>query len=192
MPIPPRELTPDQRAAVVEDIRANAGTADGSVRIIAARHQLSMRGVRIVAEQNGLADAWSSGAARTAAATAVNIITNAELRADIERGLLEDVQELRDRLLAEVTHLHVVKDQPEGDGWGGEHVEHTTLPAGPAEWRATMSAIGTAMTAANNIARLTAESAVSGQATGLLDAFATELTKAAAVRRREQDTTEGP
>lgn len=187
MPIPPRELTPDQRAAVVEDIRANAGTADGSVRIIAARHQLSMRGVRIVAEQAGLADAWSAGASRTANATAVNIVTSAEKRAQLVHDLLDDAQELRERLFGMVTHLHVVKD----GGFEGEHVEQTKVLAGPPEWRATMSAIGTAISQANAITKLEAESAFSSQATGLIDQFITDL-RAARAQRDEQARAEAP
>lgn len=171
MTIAPSQLTDEQRAAVVADIETTAGTANGSVRKIAARHDMSMCGLRTVAAQAGLADAWSSGAARTAAATVGNVVTNAQLRANLERDLLEDAEELRQKLFADVTHLHVVKDGP----YEGEHVAQTTLPAGPAEWRATMSAIGTAISQANAIARLTNESAAGGQATGLLGQFVDAL-----------------
>ncbi|WP_372662970.1 hypothetical protein [Amycolatopsis kentuckyensis] len=65
----------------------------------------------------------------------------------------------------------------------GEEVKQTVLDAGPADWRATMGAIGTAAQQTVNLARLDAETAGAGQASGLLEQF--EQSLAAARRDRE-------
>lgn len=190
-----KKFTDAQRAAIADDIRATAGTPDGSYRKIAARHGCGVATVQKIAAENNLADAWQDGQAQTAAATSVKVSNAAERRAMLQLDLLDDAQALRAKLFGNVVHLNVVKGYPPGTGdddadrGGGfgslpEYVEHTVLPAGPREWRDTMSAIGIASSKSVELARLEAEQAGEGAASGLLEQFEKSLREAR--QRREQ------
>ncbi|MDQ3577453.1 MAG: hypothetical protein M3443_07585 [Actinomycetota bacterium] len=173
------DLTPEQRAAIVTDVADTAGTSDGSVRRIAARHNVSMGSVRRVAAAAGLEHAWRDGAYRTEAANAQKAAHLAERRNQLQADLLDDVEELRERLLAEVTHLNGVK--AEGP-MAGEYVERTKLPAGPRDWQSTMSAISSATKTSMELSRLEAENSGTGAVGGLLSTFTVELRAARAAR----------
>lgn len=181
MPSPFDPLPREVRDAVAADIRATAGTTDGSVRRIAARHGVGMGTVRRIAADYGLADAWRDGAARTEAANAQRAAHLAERRNQLQADLLDDAEELRERLLAEVVHLNVVK---EPGPMGGERVEHTELPAGPRDWQSTMAAISAAVKTSVELARLEAENSGTGAAGGLLEQFEVSLRKAREARER--------
>lgn len=155
---------------MLADIQATAGTADGSVRKIAARHGVGMTSVRRIAEQHGMSDAWAGGAERVHNANVVKAATVAQKRADLQMDLLDDAQELRERLFADVIHLNVVKVDMHL-----EEVQQTQLPAGPGEWRNTMTAIGIATDKAIQIAKLENEQAHTGQVSGLLEEFVAAL-----------------
>ncbi|HEU5475691.1 MAG TPA: hypothetical protein VFV67_34050 [Actinophytocola sp.] len=174
-------MSDELRAAVAADIEATAGTPDGSYRKIAGRHSCSVATVQKVAEQAGLKDAWQAGRAQTAAATEVTRTSAAAKRAQLQLDLLDDAQALRKKLFGDVVHLNVVK---EGGQFAGESVEETVLPAGPRDWRDTMSAIGVATSKAVELARLEAEQAGTGQVSGLLEAL--EIGLRDARHRREQ------
>ncbi|MBP2331245.1 transposase-like protein [Kibdelosporangium banguiense] len=181
-------LSDELKAAIAEDIRATAGTPEGSYRKIAGRHGVGLASVQKVAQQNGLADAWQNGQQQTAAATSVKQTNAAERRAQLQLDLLGDAQELRGRLFGYVTHLHVVKNMGEN---AGESVEHTELPSGPREWRDTMSAIGIASSKSVELARLEAEQAGTGQASGLLEQFFQSLERDRAERDKQTPSEQG-
>jgi hypothetical protein len=116
-------------------------------------------GYRVAADYD-LADAWEDRHDQTEAATAARAADLAKRRTELQAGLLDDIAELRDRLFGDVIHLHVVKS---------DQFSETVLPAGPAEWHATMGAINAAARQTANLARLDAETAGAGQASGLLE-----------------------
>jgi hypothetical protein len=176
-------LTDQQRADIIADIRETAGTTDGSVRRIAARHHVGMGTVQRVAQQNGLALAWRDGAWRTAEANAANAVHLSERRGQLQADLLDDVEELRERLLGDVIHLNVVRESI-GPGASMERVEQTKLPAGPSDWRATMGAIASAVGRSVELARLDAETTGTGRVTTLID----EITDGLEEYRRIRDT----
>ncbi|GAB3472379.1 hypothetical protein [Actinophytocola sediminis] len=181
-----RKYSDAQRRAIAADIEATAGTPEGSYRQIASRHGCAVATVQRIAEENNLGDRWKDGQHQTAAATSVNQTNGAQRRAALQLDLLDDAQALRARLFGDVTHLNVVKgyppgnvddDEPRGIGPLPEYVEHTVLPAGPREWRDTMSAIGIASSKSVELARLEAEQAGTGTAGALLDQFLGALVK---------------
>ncbi|MET9002757.1 hypothetical protein [Amycolatopsis sp. NPDC004169] len=131
-----------------------------------------------VATDYDLADAWEDRREQTEAATAAWAADLAKRRIELQSGLIDDIAELRRRLFGEVVHLHVVKVD-----MVAEEVKQTVLDAGPSDWRATMGAIDTAAQQAVNLARLDAETAGAGQASGLLEQFEQSL---AAARRDHQ------
>lgn len=181
------KFTPEQRAAIAEDIRQTAGTPDGSYRAIAKRHACAVATVQAVADENDLRHLWQDGQAKTQAATSVKVSNAAERRARLQLDLLDDAQALRAKLFGDVTHLHVAKDPGE---MAGETVVQTVLPTGPREWRDTMSAIGIASSKSVELARLEAETAGEGQASGLLEQFEKSL-RAAREAREQAPTSEG-
>lgn len=182
-----RKLTDHQRAAVADDIRQTAGTPDGSYRKIAARHSVALGTVQAIARENGLADRWQEGQQQTAAATSVKQSNAAERRAALQLDLLDDAQKLRARLFGDVVHLNVVK--AEGP-MAGEFVQETRLPAGPREWRDTMSAIGIASSKSVELARLEAEQAGTEKSAGLLEQFMQSLRAKREQRDRERQERE--
>lgn len=188
MAAPP--LTDQQRADILADIRDTAGTTDGSVRRIAARHGVGMGSVRRIAEEAGLKHAWRDGAYRTEAANTAKAAHLAERRNQLQADLLDDVEELRERLLGDVVHLNVVK-RSDAPGMSYEVVEQTVLPAGPEHWRATMGAITTAAGRAIELARAEAENSGTGSASNLLDQFATDLAQARRDRERAVEAEHG-
>ena len=149
-------LTDQQRADILADIQATAGTADGSVRKIAARHGVGMGSVRRIADAAGCGDAWESGSQRTAAANGQKREHLAQRRLELQSGLIDDAEHLRAKLFDKVTHLNVVR-QSAGPGESYEIVEQTVLDAGPQDWRATMGAIAQAAGRIAELARLDAE-----------------------------------
>lgn len=181
------KFSPEQRTAIADDIRETAGTPDGSYRQIAKRHGCAVATVQAVAKEHGLEDAWQTGQAKTAAATTVKVTNAAAKRVQLQTDLLDDAQKLRAKLFGEVVHLNVVKN---GGDYAGESVEQTALPAGPREWRDTMSAIGIASSKSVELARLEAEQAGEGQASGLLEQFEKSL-RAARQQRDQAAASEG-
>lgn len=177
-----RKFTPAQRKAIADDIRQTAGTPEGSYRQIAKRHDCALGTIQNIAREYGLTDAWQEGQQQTAAATSVKQSNAAERRAALQLDLLDDAQKLRAKLFGDVVHLNVVK--AEGP-MAGEYVQETALPAGPREWRDTMSAIGIASSKSVELARLEAEQAGTGQASGLLDQFMESLRAARAAREQQ-------
>ncbi|GLW91792.1 hypothetical protein [Actinokineospora globicatena] len=175
------------RDAIIADIRETAGTTDGSVRRIAARHHVGMGTVRRTATAAGLADAWRDGAHLTEAANAQKAAHLAERRNQLQADLLDDAEELRERLLGHVTQLHVVKDE---GPMAGERIEHTTLPAGPRDWASTMQAIAAAARVSIDLARLEAENSGTGAASGLLDQFEQSLRTARHKRDQAEQASE--
>lgn len=151
-------LTDQQRAEILDDIRETAGSTDGSVRRIAARHHVGMGSVRRIADAAGIGDAWESGSQRTAAANAQKAVHLTQRRLELQSGLIDDAEDLREKLFGNVVHLNVVRrsDEP---GMSYEVVEETVLPAGPQEWRVTMGAITSAVGRTVELARLDAEQA---------------------------------
>jgi transposase-like protein len=175
------KFTPEQRAAIAKDIADTAGTPEGSYRKIAARHGCALGTVQKIAQEHQLGDRWQEGQAQTAAATSVKQSNAAAKRAELENDLLDDAQWLRSKLRGNVVHLNVVKrDGP----MAGEYVEETVLPAGPRDWRDTMGAIGVASSKSVELARLAAEQAGTGRASGLLEQFFESLE---ADRRERQE-----
>jgi len=174
VPIPRSALTPEQWQALVDDITATAGTPEGSVRRIAARHDVSMRTVRTVAAEAGLADAWASGRARTAAAAQARTVTAAERRAWLLCDLLDDIDELRERMFDDVTVPHPTMGT-------------VTIPAGPADLRNIATAVGILVDKHVQLARLEVESTGSGQAAGLLEQLEASL-RAARLERETRAT----
>lgn len=181
-------LTQAQREAIAADIRDTAGTADGSVRRIAARNQVAMGSVRRVAVEYGLGAAWRTGSYQTEAATVAKSQHLAERRAQLQADLLDDIEELRERLFGDVIHLNVVKD---GGPMAGEHVEQTVLPGGADHWQRTMSAITGAAGRSIELARMEMETTGTGAA-GLLDQFEVALRGARADREQVAEAEYGP
>lgn len=178
-----RKFTPEQRAAIAEDIRQTAGTPDGSYRAIAKRHDCALGTIQNIAREFELTDAWQEGQQQTAAATSVRQSNAAERRSQLQVELLDDIAELRSRLFGEVTHLHVVKL---AGPMAGEDVEQTALPAGPRDWDSTMRAIGVAAARMLDIARFEAEQAGTTQSAGLLEQFMQSLRAKREQRDRER------
>lgn len=182
-------LTPEREAGLVDAIRQRAGTPDGSYRALAAEFDVSKRVVELTAKRHGLGDAWAAGRPQTENATAQRRANLAAKRAEIEDGLLDDIVELRAKLWDDVT-VHGVGTDRDPDGGQQARMITKELPAGPSAWRETMSAIGTASKASTDLARLAAEQAGSGQASGLLDQFERSLADARRARdaARQADT----
>ena len=179
-----RKFDDAQRKAIADDIRATAGTPEGSYRQIAKRHECALGTIQNIAKEFELTDAWQDGQAQTAAATSVKVSNGAERRAQLQLDLLDDAQKLRSKLFGNVVHLNVVKrDGP----MAGEQVEETVLPAGPREWRDTMGAIGIASSKSVELARLEAEQAGTEKSTGLLEQFMQSLRDKRAQRDRERE-----
>lgn len=179
-------LSDEQKAAIADDIRTTAGTPEGSYRKIAKRHGVGLATVQKVAKDNGLADAWQAGHEQTKAATEVKTANAAAQRAQLQVDLLDDAQQLRGKLWGNVRHLHVVKNAGE---FAGESVEHTIVPTGPRDWRDIMNAIGIASSKSVELARLEAEQAGTGQASGLLEQFFQSLERDR-VERDKQNSSE--
>jgi uncharacterized protein with GYD domain len=173
--VPGPPLSPQVREAIAEAIRR---TPTPTQRAIAREFGVSVSTVYRVAADYDLADAWEDRRDQTEAATAARAADLSKRRTELQAGLLDDIAELRDRLFGDVTHLHVIKVD-----MGSEDVRETVLPAGPAEWRATMGAITAAAQQTANLARLDAETAGAGQASGLLEQFEQSL----AAARRDRD-----
>ncbi len=172
------------RARIIQDIRDTGGTPDGTYRKLGARHGCAISTVQKIAKENNLLHLWAEGQAATAAATAAKVTNAAERRAALQLDLLDDAQKLRSKLFGDVVHLNVVKrDGP----MAGEQVEETVLPAGPRDWRDTMSAIGIASSKSVELSRLEAEQAGTGATGALLDQFLGAL-----VRDREERTDPPP
>ncbi|WP_410652104.1 helix-turn-helix domain-containing protein [Amycolatopsis sp. cmx-4-54] len=146
-------------------------------RAIAREFGVSVSTVYRVAADADLADAWEDRRERTEAATAARAADLAKRRTELQSGLLDDIAELRDRLFGDVVHLHVIKVDPTA-----EEVRETVLPAGPSDWRATMGAITAAAQQTANLARLDAETAGAGQASGMLEQFEESLRAARLAR----------
>lgn len=153
-------------------------------RTIAREFGVSVSTVYRIAAEYDLAEAWEDRREQTEAATAARAADLARRRTELQSGLLDDIAELRRRLFGEVVHLHVVKVDPTL-----EEVRETVLDAGPADWRATMGAITAAAQQTANLARLDAETAGAGQASGLLEQFEQSL---AAARRARESTEATP
>ncbi|PXY20331.1 hypothetical protein [Prauserella endophytica] len=168
MPGPP--LPQETRDAIADAIRR---VPTPSHRAIASEFGVSISTVYRVAVEYDLADAWEDRRERTEAATAANAAELARRRTELQAGLLDDIAELRERLFGDVVHLNVVKVD-----MGREEVEQTVLPAGPAEWRATMGAITGAAAQAIGLARLEAENSGAGQASNMLEQFENSLRQA--------------
>ncbi|SER95464.1 hypothetical protein SAMN05216188_11866 [Lentzea xinjiangensis] len=165
----PQNRTPDHiRAEVADYIRAHAGTPEGSVRAIARRFGIGKTTVGVIADEHGLGDAWLEGAEQTAAATEARRVHLGRQRALLQEDLLDSAADLVDRIHDEVVHLNVVKDGGED---GGEHVEHTVLPPGPADYRAMSAAIATFSKAAVDLAKLDNDTSRTDASVGLLDRF---------------------
>lgn len=169
---PPQRIPDETREQIADHIRAHAGTAQGSVRAIANRWGIAKASVGRIADDYGLADAWTDGADRTAAATTARRTYLAHQRGLLQEDYLDAAADLLTRLHDNVVHLNVVKD---GGEWGGESVEQTELPPGPAEWRSTMSAIAAANRAAVELAKLDNDDSTTSATVSLLDQFAADL-----------------
>jgi hypothetical protein len=144
-----------------------------SHRALAAEFDVSISTIYRVADEYGLADSWEHRRERTEAATASRAADLARRRTELQAGLLDDVQQLRNKLFGDVVHLNVVKVD-----MGTEEVQHTVLPAGPTDWRATMGAITGAVAQTIGLARLEAEMSGTGQASSLLEDFEASLRQA--------------
>lgn len=176
-----RKFTDAERKAIAADIDQTAGKPEGSYRLIAERHNCSKNTVQNIAKEYGLEDRWRAGQAQTAAATSVNQSNAADRRARLQLELLDDVDELRQKLFGDVVHLHTAKNE---GPMAGERVEQTILRAGPRDWRDTAGAMAALIGKSVELARLEAEQAGTGQASGLLDQFMESLR--AARQQREQ------
>lgn len=161
-------LSRETRDAIAAAIRDREPTP--SVRDLCAEFDVAKATIYRISEEYGLRDAWEDRTHRTEAATAANAAELSRRRTELQAGLLDDIQQLRDRLFGDVTHLHVVKVD-----MGAEEVQRTVLPSGPHEWRATMSAITGATQQTIGLARLEAETSGAGQASGLLEQFEASL-----------------
>lgn len=168
MPPPPR-IPDDIREQIADHIRAHAGTPEGTVRAIANRWGIAKASVGRIADDYGLADAWTKGADRTEAATTARRVYLAAQRAHLQEDYLDAAASLLDRLYDDVTHLHVVKT-----GFD-ESIERTVLPAGPQDWRSTMSAIAAANRSAVDLAKLDNDDSATNATVSLLDQFAADL-----------------
>lgn len=174
-------LTDQQRADILDDIRDTAGTTDGSVRRIAARHSVGMGTVRRLAADNDLQHAWRDGAWRTEAANTQKATHLSERRNQLQADLLDDIEEVRDRFLNDVTHLNVVKVLVEADPFSDkqpsqftptvERVERTVLPPGPRDLQSMMGAITNGVRQVAELARLEAVNTGSGEAANMLGEF---------------------
>lgn len=89
--MPPR-ISDETRAAILEDIRAKAG----STRAIAARHGVSDATVRNIAKEFGEADAFSREG--TEKATRARVADMAELRTRVAQKYLRKADELLDQM----------------------------------------------------------------------------------------------
>jgi hypothetical protein len=167
----PPQITPEKRAAIADAIRQPDGPP--SFAELCAHFECSRDTIVKVAESIGMRDAWEHRRAQTEAATASRAAILAERRTQLQTDLLDDIQKLREKLFGEVTHLNVVKVD-----MGTEEVHHTVLPAGPADWRATMGAITGAVQQTVNLARLEAENSGTGAASSLLEDFEASLRQA--------------
>ncbi len=178
---PPPRLSDHLRAQVADDIRAHAGTPEGTVRALATKYGISKASVGRIADLNDLSDAWSSATHRTEAATAARSAYIARQRASLQEDLLDTAAGLLDRLHDNVIHLNVVKSEGMG---AGEYVEHTALPAGPGEWRQTMNAVQAAVAQAVALAKLDNDTTTTDKIGGLLDQFMDDL----ATERTNEET----
>jgi hypothetical protein len=168
-----RKFTPAQRKAIADDIRATAGTPEGSYRQIAKRHDCALGTIQNIAKEYGLTDAWQEGQQQTAAATSVKQSNAADRRAALQLEFLDDVAKLRSKLFGEVVHLNVVKNE---GPMAGERVKETYLRAGPRDWRDTANAIAALTGKSIDLARLEAEQAAGeGEGAALLRAIAESL-----------------
>ena len=186
-----RKFTDEQRRAIADDIRQTAGTPDGSYRKIAARHNVkSLSTIQAIAKEFDLADRWQEGQANTAAATSVKQTNAAALRADLQVDLLHDAQEIRRRLWSP-DGVPVWAPGQNKDGFDATAVIVTkNVEAGPREIREAMAAVGIASSKSVELARLEAEQAGAGEATGLLEQFEKSLLDAR--HRRDQAASENP
>ncbi|AUI56798.1 hypothetical protein [Amycolatopsis sp. BJA-103] len=139
-------------------------------RAIAAEFGVSVSTVYRVAADYDLADSWEDRREQTEAATAARAADLAKRRTELQSGLLDDIAILRKKLFGDVVHLHVVKVDPTA-----EEVRETVLPAGPADWRATMGAITGAVRETTNLARLEADTSGAGAASNMLEQFEASL-----------------
>lgn len=189
--VPHRPPTPDEVVrAVVEDIRAHAGTPEGSVRAIARRHGVSKSTVGRIADDHGLGDKWADGTAQTQQATETRMAHVRRQRALMQEDLLDKASILLDRVDDPVTHLNVVKCAPMvGDSEDEpdpfiqtERVEQTVLPPGPGDYRAMAAAITSFTKAAVELAKLDVDTSATNSTVGLLDQFAADLAAERAAR----------
>lgn len=127
--MPPRH-SDETRAAILADIQSGEQL---STRRIAARHGVSDRFVRTVAEENGITDAWSRE--HTESATRARLADLKERRALLAEGLLDDAEALRERAWNEYKHTMATS----------EGLRSVTLDLPPlAEVRNAYAAIGIA------------------------------------------------
>ena len=180
-------LNDQQRAAILDDIRDTAGTSDGSVRRIAARHGVGMGTVRRIALDAGLQHAWRDGAHRTEAANQAKAAHLAERRNQLQVDILDDIEEVRERLLKKVTHLNVVK-RP---GFEGEEVVRTELDPGPRDLQSMMGAIANGARQVAELARLEAQNTGSGETSNMLGEFFANLRSDYTERHGEEPPAEG-
>lgn len=101
--MPPR-LPDADREAILNDIRASAGTLEGSVRKIADRNRVSTATVQRVAKAAGLDDAWSRD--KTLHASRARAIDSKSIRTQLALDHLNDAVRIRaERLWAPCTIL---------------------------------------------------------------------------------------
>lgn len=81
-------ITPEKRAAIVADLRATMGTADGSIRLVSDRHGVAKSSISRIAQAEGIS--WTQEG-RSIAENAVDQRrkTNAQLRSALAERLLE-------------------------------------------------------------------------------------------------------
>lgn len=92
----PAALDEAKKQAILADIRATAGTPEGSVRKIAERAEVSTATVQRVAKAAGIEDAWSRD--KTLHASHARAIDAQALRTQLAADHLSDAVRIRERL----------------------------------------------------------------------------------------------
>lgn len=91
-------LTEDERKAILDDIRTTGGSPDGSVRKIAARHDVSTATVRRIAADSDIDEPWSRD--NTKNATRARVVDLASERAKLAERFAAESNAALDKLHA--------------------------------------------------------------------------------------------
>lgn len=174
--MPPRH-SDETRAAILADIQSGEQL---STRRIAARHGVSDRFVRTVAEENGITDAWSRE--HTESATRARLADLKERRALLAEGLLDDAEALRERAWNEYKHTMATS----------EGLRSVTLDLPPlAEVRNAYAAVGIAVDKHSVLLKMDTDSGA-GAVRSLMAGIGDALTQAAAALDDEPLGTDEP